>query len=394
VPSIAPVVRNRVDGCPGALTVHEAADGGLARIRLPAGALSAVQLATLAATALELGDGQLGLTSRGNLEIRGLADGSQFELGERLAAAGLLPSATHERVRNIVASPLSGIDGVGTDVSEHAAALDRELCARPWLAELPGRFFFALDDGRGDVARLGADVTMSAQGSRAVVGPFDIAVGDAVATMLALAEAFLSLRTQQRSRAWRIAELAGGTAAVAAHARRSLGFAVATSVSAASVSAATPARAPDEPVGVQPQPDGRHALITLAPLGRLDQRQAEALASLAGPRGLRVTPWRSVVVPDLADAQIAQTAARQAGLGVDASSPWYRLSACTGSPGCAKSFADVRADARAEAVAVTQGAGRWPGRRVRWSGCERRCGRPKDTEVDVVAASEGYAVSE
>ncbi|PZS19679.1 MAG: precorrin-3B synthase [Pseudonocardiales bacterium] len=376
-------LRDQVDLCPGALTVHEAADGGLARIRLPGGAVSSAQLRTLATAAAELGGGRLELTSRGNVQIRALPVGAEIELGQRLAAVGLLPSATHERVRNIVASPLAGIDAPDAYPPGLVAELDRELCSRPGLAALPGRFLFAIDDGRGDVARLGADVALVAHpaAGRASIGSLDLPLGSAVQVMLAMAEAFLAERGVQRSQAWRIGELAGGLPAVTARALPAL--------SGAGVvpGGSDLPPAPPEPAGVIAQPQGLFALAVLAPLGRLSAAQANLLAEFAGPGGLRITPWRSIVVPDLVDSGAAAEAASAAGLGVDAASPWYRVSACTGRPGCAKALADVQADAAAE-------AGRWPGRQVHWSGCARGCGRPHGTEVDVVATAGGYAINE
>ncbi|MFF7997739.1 nitrite reductase [Streptomyces sp. NPDC007917] len=163
-------VRGRTDACPGALRLHPADDGALARVRVPAGLLTARQALVLSLAAEELGDGRLDLTSRGNLQLRGLDAGCAAGLAERLRTAGLLPSDRHDRVRNVVASPLSGLDGAGyADVSAWARELDALLCddepegsGFAELAQLSGRFLFALDDGRGDVAALGADVTLIA----------------------------------------------------------------------------------------------------------------------------------------------------------------------------------------------------------------------------------------
>ena len=94
------------DACPGALQVHKAADGALARIRLPGGMIGPAQLEALAHAATRFGSPAMELTSRGNIQIRGITDTQA--VADAVAAAGLLPSATHERVRNIVASPLSG----------------------------------------------------------------------------------------------------------------------------------------------------------------------------------------------------------------------------------------------------------------------------------------------
>jgi precorrin-3B synthase len=261
-------------------------------------------------------------------------------------------------------------------------ALDDALCATPALHALPGRFLFALDDGRGDIARLGADVTLVADGSRVTIGGFAVARADAVQAMLAIAAAFLAERGAQQSQAWRIAELDDGVHVVAERALRML-----PGIDVAPVPAAELPPAPPKPAGPLRQADGRTALTLLAPLGRLTREQAGLLAEHSAPRGLRITPWRSIVLPDLAEDAAVTTAtdAANAGLGTGPDSPWYRISACTGRPGCGKALADVQADARAAAE-------RWPGRRVHWSGCDRRCGRSYDTEVDVVATAEGYAV--
>jgi precorrin-3B synthase len=381
VPTPAHDVRNRADMCPGALTVHEAADGGLARVRVPGGIVSAPQFRALADASSELGDGRLELTSRGNVQIRALPTGAEAELGERLAEVGLLPSFTHERVRNIVASPLAGIDAE-SDLTDLVLGLDRALCAEPRLAALPGRFLFAVDDGRGDVAQLAADITLIADGPRARIETLDVPISDAVSTIIAFALAFLDERRAQGSSAWRVGELDGGGDRIANRARRTLAGVGVRDAPARPVPAPTA-----EPVGVIAQHDGGTALAVLAPLGRLSADQATFLAGHGGRRGLRITPWRSLVLPDLADADAVGEQAEQAGMGIDPTSAWYRLSACTGRPGCAKARADVQADAGTT-------PNRWPARQVHWSGCERRCGRPVDTEVDVVATDIGYRINE
>src|ERR1700757_4361484 len=86
------------DACPGALTLHTAADGSLARIRLPGGMITAPQLGALARAGTEFGSPAMELTSRGNIQIRGITD--EAALARTVAAASLLPSPTHERVRN------------------------------------------------------------------------------------------------------------------------------------------------------------------------------------------------------------------------------------------------------------------------------------------------------
>jgi precorrin-3B synthase len=361
----------RADACPGVLRLTEAADGWLARIRLPGGFVDGHGLRALVRISKELGDSRLELTSRSNVQIRGLAADVGSDLSERLFAAGLFPSATHERVRNIVASPLAGLDRLG-GLQSIVESLDERLCATPCLAELSGRFLFAVDDGRGDVSELGADVLIR---DGMVNG---LRVEDPVAAAIQLALAFLDERAAQDSTAWRVADLTDGIERVRARAAAALG------IQLPSADDWSPAPSADRPVaGPFATVEGGVALVLAVPLGRLTQEQAAWLAGQVGSEPARITPWRSVVLPDVTAEVVAAAADR--GFAVTPDSPWLDVSSCAGRPGCGKALADVQADARA-------GLDRWPERAVHWSGCERRCGRSARTEIDVVATHSGYRI--
>ncbi|MBO0875689.1 MAG: precorrin-3B synthase, partial [Pseudonocardia sp.] len=285
----APTARTGADRCPGTVALYPAEDGGLARIRVPGGMLSASALAALGRWARELGNGRLELTARGNVQLRGLAEGSEAELTARLAEHGLLPSPAHDRARNVLASSLSGRDGLGVlDVRPLVAELDRRLCASPELAALPGRFLFALDDGRGDVAGLRADVAaLALPGQRVAVllGGRDsglrLPVRAAVTGLLTAAGAFLRRRADER--VWRVSELAGGPLSLVEDVTAELDAETGPPVS-------VPERDPIGPVGRVEQTDGRVTLAASVPLGELTPNRCEVLAAVA-ERELVLTPW-------------------------------------------------------------------------------------------------------
>jgi precorrin-3B synthase len=404
------------------LRLTEAADGQLARVRVPGGFVTAAQLHALAGLAGQLGDGRIELTSRGNVQLRALAARDADQLTGELAAAGLLPSLDHDQVRNVLASPLAGLDG-GPGLAPVVAALDAGLCARARLSGLSGRFLFAVDDGRGDVAGLGADVVAVVRAGSASVNGLAVAglsvTGPAVgghaargmaaaaglsrsgadqanavaAVMLAFAEAFLDERASLGSAAWRVADLPNGPDLIRTAVARRLGL------MAAPDHGHSPGPA-TRPVGIiardraggsggrgEPGPAGSGAAVALlAPLGRLTVDQVGWLADRVGGHPARITPWRSVVLPGQADATETLREAAGLGFGVDERSPWLRVTACAGRPGCASALADVQADAAGFAA-------RWPDRIVHLSGCARHCGRPAATEIDVTATSEGYQVA-
>jgi precorrin-3B synthase len=285
-------VRTAADRCPGALRVHQAADGGLVRVRVPGGRLSAAQVAALASASARVGDGNLDLTSRGNVQLRGLRD--RDALLDVLLQAGLLPSPAHDTARNIVASQLADLP---------VRELDAGVCADPALAELPGRFLLGLDDGSGDVQGLAPDLSL--QGPSLVIGG-RLAGPGSVGDLLAACRIFLALRTSE----WRLAELADGAERIAAAMGRSLG--------------AGALAGPRTAVGTHGP-----RVVAHVPFGRLTPAHLAVLGDVV------LTPWHSVVVDAGTDLALFVT---------DPTSPWIGLTACVGKQ-CASSLSDVRADA-------------------------------------------------
>lgn len=268
------------DRCPGVLRLHEAADGLLARVRVPGGRITADQLRAIAAGA-RLGNGIVELTSRASLQIRGLRDGAA--IAPVLEAAGLLPSHTHERVRNILASPLA--DAATLAVVEE---LDSALCAAPDLAGLSGRFLFAVEDGSGLHGRA-ADVTLR------IGGPLDV------------------------------------PAALAA-ARRGVHI---------------PGEVPlDHPrVGTLTLDDGRRAVTVLPPLARVTPEQLEALAALVPE--IRLGVARTITVFDCEPEALAELGfVAEADSGWVGLTACAGLGACSRAQRDVRALAAARAQAR------------------------------------------------
>ena len=402
------------DRCPGVLRLHAAEDGGLARVRVPGGRLPLAGLEAVAAGAA-LGSGLVELTGRGNLQLRGLPLDAGERVARLLADGGLLPSPEHDRVRNVIASPLAGRDA-GSLLSTDAIveALDAGLCADPALAALPGRFLFAVDDGSGLALGHGADVTLAAAGAARDEDPaptagdsgrFALLLGgaatslsaaptDAAALALDAARAFLSERAAGGEDGWRVAELRDGPERVARRLGGELRAATATDGSErvadepagprradglGAGAGGRPALAPD----ARPQGDGRVAVTALAPLGRLEAGVAGRLAALLRAHdcaGVRLSPRRTVTVldvePERADALARGLA--DCGLVLEPGSGWAGLSACAGLGACAKARLDVRAAAAQRATARGADA---PAEH--WSACGRRCGETRRIEVAV-----------
>lgn len=275
------VSRSRRDRCPGVLRPWQAADGLLVRLRLIGGRVSSASLRALLAVSEEFGDGRIHLTVRANLQVRGFPGKDGALAPEALAAVeatGLLPSRSHELARNVMCSPQSGLAGGRVDLRAVAVMLDSLVCAEERLADLPGKFLFVLDDGRGDLIDHGCDLGLVALDGRAAqlrVGAgwgTVVPVDEAPGRLTALAGEFLRRRGSGPAAAWHVAELPAPLSPPLPPDPR------------------LPAAAGPLPYG--PAPGGRHVP---APGDGLDRAAVAALTD--GVPEVIVTPWRGVLVP-------------------------------------------------------------------------------------------------
>lgn len=362
--------RDRPDQCPGALKLHLADDGAIGRLRFPGGLLSPANFTMLADLADSFGDGDLHLTSRGNVQIRGIRDTVGF------TESVDLPYPEHDRMRNILKSPLTGRVGGRTDVTSLTDDVDEALCSQPQLADLPGRTLFAIDDGRGDVLSEAPDLGLLAVDH----DTFDLIVAGRTTGVTAsranapelLTDAALTW-SRIRGTAWRIAESGLAEEVVGGWERRE----------------AASAEGDARRIGWIEQTDGLVSLGAGLRFGVLPAQMARIVAVTEVP--VHVTPWYSLVFHDFDEAVAEQVVRVLApnGFEFDERSPWLRVTACTGMPGCAKALSDVRAGA-AQGIA----SGMLPDARIHFSGCSRRCGAPKSAHVEYVATGDGeYDVS-
>jgi precorrin-3B synthase len=285
--------REHADRCPGVLRPWIADDGALVRLRLIGGQLTAQMLTDLMAISAEWADGTVLLTKRANVQLRGLgtSDGC-VDPGfvDAITAAGFLPAPTHELIRNVMVSPLSGRLGGRADLFRLAHQLDEALCSDPTFAGLSARFLFVFDDGRGDLIDRTLDLgAMAVDSANAQIRIGSQGWGDVVElgavpdVLLDLARRFVAARGNGAEAPWHVDELAEPL--VEMHHARDLR----TQVTSLPL-----------PTGKLTQDDGRTAELIDVPDGILTHDLSTQVLARA-ERDVIVTPWRSVLLPDLGE---------------------------------------------------------------------------------------------
>lgn len=334
MPYVAGTV-SRVSSVRGACpTVHEpflAADGALVRVHVPGGLLSAAHAEAVAEVSAQFGSGVIEITNRANLQLRGIEPHRAPALAAALIDARLAhPDPQVEASRSVLASPTAGVDPAQVADARPVVARVVTLLERSPVA-LPPKFSVFVDCGE----------RVHVRGRRATLSVVAV-------------ESAGSVRFEVR----RAGPPADGTP-------------------------------PPTPVGIRrARQCGRTWVGAVPALGRLD---AATFASLAALGEFRITPWRSILYPDVAndDAASLVRALRALGLACAPEDPETIVIACSGIVGCAAGLVDTIADARALIERLRETPVEERPRSVHFSGCEKRCATRDPCDVTFLGVAPG-----
>jgi precorrin-3B synthase len=377
--------------CPGARRPMQAKDGLLVRLRISGGAVPAAIMRGLAQAGRAHGNGLFDLSARANLQMRGVRGESLPLLIAALDSLGLLDAnAAAEAVRNVLVSPLAGLDG-RIDAPRAAKALEAALAGNKDLHTLPGKFGFLIDDGSAlSLGSVPADVRFDWTGGKqpfaiGIGGPANEAVflgrcgsGDIRDIASRLARAFLRLSLQMAEPPPRMRGLieSCGAGAIAGLAGLRPG--------------------PPRTSGAieEPCPIGllrfneRYCFGIGAAFGRLDATMVDAAArgaEIFGTGEIRLTPWRALILPYVqeqqADAMRAYFTAHR--FIVDPDDARLAIAACGGTSTCERGTTDTRSDALALMFFARKF--RKTGVALHVSGCAKGCARQAATPLTLIA---------
>jgi precorrin-3B synthase len=386
--------------CPGVLHAVQAKDGLLIRIRVPGGLIEANQLRTIADLSSGFAEGTIEITSRANLQLRGIRTEDLGQIVDSISSAGLLPSQQHDRVRNIVTSPIAGIDpGELIDPRPLIRQLDRRLQADTAFVNLHPKFSFAIHGGPRRFSRDDDDVSLDAVNLGAapylrfslggVSLRFVVKPGDAVDCMLATTRMCIELAKESSL------PVRGKAVMAIPGAMERILDALAHMLQPSPLS--LPASTVNEAlIGIHPTTQNdRVSIIPTVPLGRLNPEQARYLADASNEWAgdLRLAPWRGVVLGSIpksaADKIVGEL--HTIGLSCEGRDGFLGIAACAGITGCDASLADVRGDAASLAQRLS-GQAVPSGWKVNLSGCDKQCARRHGATAELVAGLSGYTL--
>ena len=351
----------------GLFYVAPAQDSFMLRLRTPGGILTARQMRGLAEMAEDWGAGEAYLTTRSNLQLREFQPKDIMRVLAKVESLGMnrLGSGA-DNVRNITATPTSGIDPVELfDVAPLAQSLNQCILESPDLFDLPRKLNVAFDSGgattvvadTNDIAFIATRVSEGHSVSEGVYFRVQlcgttshrqfasdsgllIAPEQTVAVAAAMIRVYKENgdRTNRKQARLKYLVARWGMEKFLEETGKRLDFPL-TRFPLAECEP-RPAIDPRAHLGVHAQRQPGLSYIGVAvPVGRLSAGQMRAIASIAeefGSSEIRLTVKENLILPNIHDEAIqgARQAIAAAGLRDDVGAFAAATISCTGSQGC------------------------------------------------------------
>ncbi len=378
--------------CPNLYEPMKAADGLLVRIKPPSAKLSATAARRLAQAAGQFGNGAIELTSRANLQVRGLSAEGVAPFAEEIVAAGIADrNPAIERRRAVIHPPLADEDpAAARHASTIATAIETVLAGDERFARLPAKFAVAVDGGGIlPLGETGADLRVICAHGRSLIAPAgaplaaEVTEGDVIEAVVRLAEAFLDLSNRCASQPRRMRALVSDIGCAPF-------FATAGLYNLAPVSPLPSPRTIGW-LAYSAYSEGMQGGFGLGLMfGAMTASLLAVLADLAEEYGdgtLRLTPWRALVLPGIVehDAPALRERAARLGVIVEPDDPRRAVIACPGRPGCAAASVDARADAALLSNLILPSI-------LHVSGCSKGCAHPGAAPVTLVGEDGRYGL--
>jgi ferredoxin-nitrite reductase len=362
----------------GLFYVAPAQDSIMLRLRVPGSILTAHQMRGLTQIAADWGSGRTDITTRSNLQIRELQPKDIVNVLAKVQSLGMTSrGAGADNIRNITASPLTGIDPTELyDSAPLANALNLYILNSRDLYGLPRKFNVAFDNGGAisvvaDTNDIGFVAVQVNEGKGIPAGVYfrvllcGITGHKQFATdcglllrpdqTVAFAAAMIRVfsengdRTDRKKARLKYLVDRWGTEKFLEETEKRLAFPLIRFP----VEACEPRRPINRAghIGVHPQSQsGLRYIGVSVPVGRLPVAQMLALANIAEQYGtgeLRLTVWQNLVIPNIPaqHAEAAKEAILAAGLNFEAGTALSGTVACTGNKGCRFSATDTKSHA-------------------------------------------------
>lgn len=353
-------------------------DSFMLRLRIPGGILSAHQMRGLAQLAEDFGSARADLTTRSNLQIRGFQPRDIVRVLSRVQSLGLSSRGSGaDNIRNITASPITGIDPRELiDVVPLAEAMQAYVANSHDLFHLPRKFNIAFDNGGSissvtDTNDIGFLAVRVIEGHSVPAGIyFRLLLGgitghrqfasdcglllrpdEVVAVAAAMVRVFVRNGDRTDRKKARLKYLLDnwGVERFLEETEKILAFPLIRVP--ASECEARHAIDRTAHIGVHPQSQQGLQYIGVAlPVGQLLSPQMHALAGVAerfgtGEFGLSV--WQNLIIPNVSSEHLeaAKKAIRDAGLDYQATTVLSGTVACTGNKGCRFAATDTKSHA-------------------------------------------------